>query len=323
MVDYSKWDRMDFGDSDSDGADDPDEGGPRVTSLDAPGRVTIGADGSLAIGQSGGAPPPRVPLGAPNAEGAGIPTVSGSVSGKAIDISNLKDESKEEDATAKQKRIQQWRDQLTRNGGTHHSLSTTYQKGKLPLYWSQDRYTVTLRLGFPPSEFPSKSIRVRVEGALKYSDRHSAVGSGAMSGHKSEAEGDASYGSVEVVSVSKDGGKETVLLRGELPRPIHLNQDEDEVDYEIEDNLGAGGDGGDGACTKLVSITMAKAVPMEGMVLWWDRPLVGYPATDITKIQGATGQSKQEAWKKAWDEAHKLFREKAGSRAKQSIEVDD
>ena len=130
---------------------------------------------------------------------------------------------------------------------------------------------------------------------------------------------------MEIVSVSKDGGKETVLLRGELPRPIHLNQDEDEIDYEIEDNLGAVGEGGDGACTKLVSITMAKAVPMEGMVLWWDRPLVGYPAIDVAKIQDATGQSKQEAWKKAWDEAHKLFREKAGKREKEklSIEVDD
>ena len=51
MVDYSKWDKMDFSDSDSDNEEDNDVG-PRVTALDQPGNVTIGKDGSLEIGTS-------------------------------------------------------------------------------------------------------------------------------------------------------------------------------------------------------------------------------------------------------------------------------
>ena len=53
MVDYSKWDAMKFSDSDdSEGSDNDGDDGPRVTSLNQPGRVTIGADGNIQIGQS-------------------------------------------------------------------------------------------------------------------------------------------------------------------------------------------------------------------------------------------------------------------------------
>mmetsp|Transcript_6257 Transcript_6257/g.13537 ORF Transcript_6257/g.13537 Transcript_6257/m.13537 type:complete len:363 (+) Transcript_6257:43-1131(+) len=362
MVDYSKWDRMEFSD-DSDNDDINDDGGgtaPRVTSLDQPGKVTIGSDGSLEIGKSSlpststsSQPQPRTTEQSLTSTHDGIPIVSAGVGGDVVDISDNK---QQQDNT-----LRQWQSQLTNNGGQHQctvvSKSTSSSipnqtEIKLPIYWSQDRYTITLRLGFPPDLFSPRTIRVRVTGALDYADRHSAVGSGIMSGYKSNKKDHVghdddgcdgtSHGLVEIISLS--GGEETVLLVGKVPRPIHLNQDEEEIDFEIEDNhLSRGsevkGEYNNSNCTKLVTITMAKAVPMAGMVLWWDCPLVGYPTIDVSAIRerknghgtGGTGGSgdrkkedgKKEAFQKAWEEAHVMFREKMKTKQKQSVDIDD
>ena len=357
MVDYSKWDKMEFSDSDSDNEEDNDVG-PRVTALDQPGNVTIGKDGSLEIGTSNlqSSSQPRQSLAALAASSTSqqsiIPTVSGSVSGDAVDISSMEDISRS--TTAQQqpqrKKLEKLREQLTRNGGEHYCIVTSHPSSlhsnvkdekqmKLPLYWSQDRYTVTIRIGFSGAIFPTKSVHVRVTGALSYKDRYSAVGSGVMSGYKPEDNGDGpSFGSIEVVS--NQNGEETVLLKGKLPRPIHLNEDEDAVDYEFGDNnLATYNTEEATACTKLVTIIMPKAVPMAGMVLWWDCPLIGYPQIDVSLIVdrniskgGKKGediaantpqQGKKEAIQQAWDQAHEMFREKMKTKEKQVIEVND
>ena len=329
MVDYSKWDKMDF--SDSSDSEEEDSKVPRVTALDSGSRVTFGKDGIVEINKSSSTSQPRQALSS-STSSADIPVVSSSVSGDTIDIStmnninsNLKDNMQQDTS-----KIQQLQTQLTLNGGEHFCTvnsptSNQDEELKLPLYWSQDRYTVTLRVGFPPSIFPSKSIRINVKGALKYTDRFSAVGSGGGGGIMSD---DPSFGSIEVTSLD-DKGEETMLLYGSLPRPIHLNEGEDEIDFEIEDNhLGDNSD----ECTKIISITLPKAVPMAGLVLWWDCPLIGYPKIDVSNIQGRQsskggdhGQQndKKEAWKKAWDEAHVMFKEKVKTRVKQEINVDE
>ena len=338
MVDYSKWDRMDFSDSDG----DEDAGGPpRVTSLDRPGKVTIGADGSLEIGKSSLPSRPRTPPVASSAPSASatpdIPTVSGSVGGAAIDMSSLNDVSRNDQTQAqrpnKQSKVQQFRSQRTRNGGEHPCATTIEGKDiRLPLYWSQDRYAVTLRLGFPSSLVPTRDVRVRVEGALPYIDRCSAVGSGvASSGVKGDAAAEeTAHGSIQIFRVARESGEETVLLAGTLPRPVHTHQDEDAIDFEIEDNLGEGGrDGAPPACDKLVSITLPKAVPMAGLVLWWDRPLVGYPRIDVSTIRERRGKGtapqngdeKKEAFQKAWEQAHVMFRDKMKTKEKEAIDL--
>ena len=62
----------------------------------------------------------------------------------------------------------------------------------------------------------------------------------------------ASFELIEIVSLLSNNnnnnnnhneGRETVLLAGKLPHPIHLNQDEDEIDFEIEDNILCSDDG--------------------------------------------------------------------------------
>merc|ERR1712111_227520 len=92
------------------------------------------------------------------------------------------------------------------------------------------------------------------------------------------------HGSVQIVSTSDHDREETVLLFGRLPRPIHLNEDEDEIDFDIEEYNTEGESEFDGI-TKLVTIIMPKAVPMAGMFLWWDCPLVGYPEIDLSTIE--------------------------------------
>mmetsp|Transcript_37070 Transcript_37070/g.89403 ORF Transcript_37070/g.89403 Transcript_37070/m.89403 type:complete len:337 (+) Transcript_37070:160-1170(+) len=336
MVDYSKWDRMDFSESDSES--DKDGNGPRVTSLEQPGKVTIGPDGNLEIGQSSLPTQPRTQSLASSQNFAqGIPTVSGSVSGDTVDISSRSTISPDELDNKQKDKKHQWRSQLTQNGGEHHCTVRTDQgENKLPVYWSQDRYTITLRLGIPPAIFPTRGIRVRTKGALKYLDRFSAVGSGVASGYKSQSDDEPSYGSVEIVSISSQNEEETVLLSGELSRPIHLNQDEDEIDFEIEDYHGRDNEYN---CTKCVTIIMPKAVPMAGMVLWWDRPLDGFPQIDVSMIddrnpsrQTAGGEKepaarskddKKASFQKAWEEAHTMFREKMKTKEKQSIEINE
>ncbi|KAL7548814.1 hypothetical protein ACHAWF_012073 [Thalassiosira exigua] len=356
MVDYSKWDRMDFGSSNSsdDDSDCSDGGGggagPRVTSLARPGKVTIGPSGTVNVAESSSPSPSRTQSLASSSSSrrragekrhrAGVvPSVSGGEGGDVADVSPGDGPRPGGPSKGSRGKVGERRSRLTRNGGRHAvPIVVDGKERKLPTYWSQDRRSVVLRLGFPPATFPTRGIRVRVVGALPYEERECAVGGGSTSG---EAGGEASFGSVEVVSVLNETKEETALLRRNLPRPIHLDRDEEEVDWEIEDRLGAG-DGDDDCegdeleCTKLVTITMSKAVPMAGVVLWWDRPLKGYPAIDVSTIQERQGKSrvkkgegqqggdeKEDAFRRAWEEAHATFREKVKSREKTSVEVDD
>jgi len=99
-------------------------------------------------------------------------------------------------------------------------------------------------VGFSPEPSPTQDIHVRVKGALKYADRLSAVGSGVMndSSDNNDINRTASFELIEIVSLLSNNNnhnesRETVLLAGKLPHPIHLNQDEDEIDFEIQDNI--------------------------------------------------------------------------------------
>ncbi|KAL3799647.1 hypothetical protein ACHAW5_004518 [Stephanodiscus triporus] len=146
------------------------------------------------------------------------------------------------------------------------------------------------------------------------------------------------------------------MLSGRLPRPVHLNEDEDEIDYEIEEcrirhrPSSSSSSSSCRECDRVVAITLPKAVPMDGMTIWWDRPLVGYPRIDVTAIRGrgvwgrgrgggggggATttreddgrkdegregGGGEEASFYKAWEEAHETFRKKAKTRERQVIE---
>ena len=186
-------------------------------------------------------------------------------------------------------------------------------------------------------------------GALNYKDRFSAVGSGAMSGYREvDEDGSTAFGALEIQSVAIDKTK-ILLLNDKLPRPVYMNQDEDEIGFDIEDNLlvDTKPPFDETTCTKLVTITFPKAVPMEGMIIWWEHALLGLPKIDTANIQeranpvdkvmtieeynksmdkkqsASSGDVKKEAFAKAWNEAHLMFREKVKARGKQEVHVDD
>jgi len=185
----------------------------------------------------------------------------------------------------------------------------------LSFYWCQDRSIVEIRLAFPSTLFSPKSIRVRVVGALPYVDRNSAVGRGHHDDDVADNDYDdnddnvdmmersslissSSYGSIEVTShnssssSSSSSTSTTILLAGKLPRPIHLHENDDDIDYNIEDYPLDNINEDNGLCVikcdRVLVITLPKATPMVGMTIWWDRPLVGYPRIHVGDIEDRT-----------------------------------
>jgi hypothetical protein len=223
-------------------------------------------------------------------------------------------------------------DQITRNGGEcraaiiNHptntsntttnttTTSTTFPPIGLPplsFYWCQDRSIVEIRLAFPSSIFSPKSIHVRVMGALPYVDRNSAVGRGQHYDSNDDdiaydnnddnnnnvdmmesSSSSLSYGSIEVTSTNSSSASSTILLAGKLPRPIHYHENEDDIDYNIEDYPFTNINEDNGLCVikcdRVLVITLPKATPMAGLTIWWDRPLVGYPRIHVEDIEDRT-----------------------------------
>jgi hypothetical protein len=389
MVDYSKWDRMDYGDSSSDD-DDEESNTPRVTSLDRPGRVIIGPGGSsLEVvdgGIGGGGPMSSTKSNSKSKSSSGGRVVGDDIASTTTVVDRRVDES----SSSSTSKVDAWRVRATRNGGECRAAvvvvasssspiaetTSTAAHPRPPLYWSQDRNVVVLRMAYDSSKYTTKGLRVRVTGALDYVDRFSAVGGG----DDDDGDGIPSHGTVEVIHIRAEDGRdcnggETTLLRGRLPRPIHLNEDENEIDFEFEERPTStvAVVGGGETFDRVVTIFLPKAVPMAGMTIWWDRPLVGYPSIDVSAIcdrgggggrSGFVGDGGGEgggrvggggrggdadnddvpssclpptptttceggneyeggggAFRRAWDEAHEAFRERAKTREKLVIDV--
>lgn len=176
----------------------------------------------------------------------------------------------------------------------HGGLLETTSDPKRRLYWAQDRYSVTLRLELVGGE---KVRSVDVEGILPYSDRWSAVGSIKQR--------------ISCISTATE-----VLLDGELPHPVHLAEEDSEdgvLDWSVEDSNSV-----DGKRYRFLAVTLHKAVPMQGVSLWWRRPLSEFPEAEIDAVRGDDGSSPSSNSKDfvvAWEEAHKLFREGKQKRA--------
>jgi hypothetical protein len=68
---------------------------------------------------------------------------------------------------------------------------------------------------------------------------------------------------------------------------------------------------------RLLTLTLHKAVPMQGLSLWWRRPLMDFPEADLDSVRGSGSSSSgkgaastnSKEFLEAWEEAHKIFRE--------------
>lgn len=280
-IDYSKWDKMDYGDSSDESANEEEPGRPRVTRLDGPSKVTRDADGVITIDSSSSA----------SASAAAAASVPAKMNDKSITSAATAATAPSNMASNTGAAPQIFKssqptldERLTKNGG-HFSDEQTQSR----IFWSQDRHEVIVSIEFDAKKIKSRNIRVEVNGMLPYGEREAAV----VSGGGAEA-----YGKLRVTAKLDDRGENTTLLEGNLTHKIHLAEDEDDIEWEIlsEDNR------------KLARITLRKAVPMAGVVLWWDQILQHRPKIDLSSIDGRAKQS--VGMESAWEEAHRLFKEK-------------
>lgn len=175
------------------------------------------------------------------------------------------------------------------------------------LFWSQDRYAVTFRLALDDL-VKASDLKVQVEGMLPYSDRHCAVGSTKP------------ILQIMITPTTTSAATETPLLRGDLPHPIHWAREDDEekvMDWSIEREQHSGGSSAD-----FLVFTLYKAVPMHGMFVWWRRPLLSFPEVDVPAASSSstnTTSNTSQEFSQAWEEAHRLFREKRASQPQQEV----
>jgi hypothetical protein len=149
------------------------------------------------------------------------------------------------------------------------------------LYWSQDRKVVTLRWKLPVTPRLT-DITVSWEGHIyAYNDRCHAVGSD------------------NTASFFIRGAENILLFHGTLPYPIHYPEHETELDWEIDRHPEKD--------DPYVVLALFKAVPMDGMIWNWNRPL-----TQVLEESSSSPQNLK--FKSAWEEAHTTFREKMANR---------
>jgi len=169
------------------------------------------------------------------------------------------------------------------------------------LYWCQDRYSVTLRVELPSEH----SWTCEVTNFLPFDDRYRAVGSPEHAPHlvirRQQPKG-------EIKPSSSTENRGDILLESDFAYPIHAEEDSGEsADWSIE-KLAQG--------KKFMAVTVLKATPMEGITLWWKRPLVDCKEIELT---WRSEEGKNNAFAQAWDDAHKTFREKAGTRKRMPL----
>jgi hypothetical protein len=139
---------------------------------------------------------------------------------------------------------------------------------------------------------------ITVNGILHYADRHCATGT-----VKSKI---SIWGKESSDVVDWKNQNATILLEGDLPHPVHWSQDDDSdqksLDWSVEryplDSS-----------RRYVVLNMNKAVPMQGLFVWWKRPMMGFE--EITLDDEEVGRSSaSKEFLKSWEDAHRQFREK-------------
>ena len=72
---------------------------------------------------------------------------------------------------------------------------------------------------------------------------------------------------------------------------------------------------------RILELVLKKVSPIPGSIIWWKNVFVSDPEIDVTSIPGREKVSQEVA--DAWDEAHKLFKERISTREKVIVNLDD
>lgn len=317
-IDYSRWDHLDDYSSDEEDADDGDDGDggrsiPRVTRLDAPSRVTFGGGG--ASGAGAGLPSVNgvttaVEASASTESDPAAPTAAAAVSSIPTALPRVAPTPPSQSSSAVQLSSSQQVDNetwiekgglvLVRPPSITDDDDANDDKGsrRRRLYWSQDRYSVSLRVELQTDEdMKGNQSTVTVSGIVSWADRCSAVSSGSIKPRlKCVAKVD-----TKLSSSLSSTDTSRIILEGDLPHPVHLAQEDEDVDWTIVRRHFD-------PTTRYIQITLYKAVPMQGLFVWWRRPMMEFPEVDVVQDDRSVASSQQ--FLQAWDEAHKIFQDK-------------
>ena len=209
---------------------------------------------------------------------------------------------------------------------------------------SQDRYEINITIPYSASNILTKSVNVICNGTLPYKNRYCATTnllSNNNNDNEQTEEGDSSnscsHGSL-IIKATLNNGADVCMLNGSLPHFIHTSQEYDEedndndknnVDWYIETNSynkysdeiqsylpniispcsSPSNNNNNTDTINFLHVTLYKAVPMEGMFIWWDQLLAHcLPKIDLSMQDRKDDEKK--TFKDAWEEAHDLFRQK-------------
>lgn len=325
-IDYSKWDHLECSSSDDDDDDRPSNN-VRVTRLEQPSTIVLGGGG-------GGQQDPTI---LPTATTTSTPTTNSENGRKegmrAIEFVGGNNGTSSSAAAATSGRIipDSWTAQgaavdlppmmttatttMTKDNADEDSSFPPSGPSKLlvlsKLYWSQDRYCTVLRFPLPPKQQKESSSSVSymccVTNILSYLDRHNAIFT---------SERPLQHLSITRSATTKTTTgteiKNSVAFEGDLVYPVHLAEDDDQVDWTIENCLN---DEQQQQQQRVMVITLYKATPMHGVTVWWKRPLEQCPEVDLATVRGQPPGKKetpeqQQSFQKVWKEAHAAFQEK-------------
>jgi hypothetical protein len=247
VIDYSKWDNLcEYSDDDDDDEEEaqPQSKQPRVTRLDQPSRVTV---------QQG-------------------------------EISVVHQQEQQDDTALKKVNAKATESAETESAAIPASWTEKGGAAILQgsqLYWSQDRYSATLRVAL--SQQNTKGIVCKVSNLLPYKERFT----GTSQEHCSH-----------LVIIGEDEELSAALIESDVAYPVHKTEEEEGVDWSIETHHSV----------KYLAAILYKATPMEGLTLWWKRPLVDLEEIQLDWVQ------KDNAFSQAWEQAHQTFLENAATR---------
>jgi hypothetical protein len=345
-IDYSKWNHLeDSDDDDNDASEDEDEGqdsayglgtetimpgGVRVTRLEQPTRVTLlphsaeetdkNNQGSVDATKSGSrgvssagksfANQTSVPQLGPTTPAAScspaVPastntaSLSTALSGIAPDTAVTPVAEATTTITSKQSAT----DQFPPTHWTERGCKCELQ-GRT-LYWTQDRTTVNIRMSLLPDMESHRGWKCIVHGSVDFANRLSATLT------------DDSRPCLEVTH------NLNTIIKGTLAYPVYTTPENEDsmdgsnVDWSIE-SVSASAAGGL-ACTRFVTITLYKAVPMAGLTLWWSRLSMETPTIEVQtgSTSSTSSTSSARAFEEAWRTAHEGFRQSLQGSKKES-----
>ena len=201
-----------------------------------------------------------------------------------------------------------------KNNSNTDDPTTTRSAGCAGYYWTQDRDTVTIRIPIPNHDNNNNnnkhsSWNCTVQPILSYPDRHCAILSQQPTLVVEYYDRRCQQALDCTAAAAADATTTTTCwLHGTLSRPVHLAQDEDTIDWTIEEEPLLASPSSS-RLLRYLCVTLSKATPMPGLTLWWTQCLPQYEPQEIQLTKNNNNKNAQ-AWSEAWEQAHAQFRAK-------------